>query len=76
MKLDYMTQELSIEDAKATFQPRYSVVEPLKAELQHFAECITEKKKPVVTGVDGLKALKIAESVLKSSTKDIVVKLQ
>jgi len=39
-------------------------VEPLKLELQHFAECITEKKKLIVTGIDDLKALKIAEAVM------------
>ncbi len=76
MKLDYMTQELSIEDANATLQPRYATVEPLKLELQHFAECITEKKKPIVTGIDGLKALKIAEAIMASSANNQVIKLQ
>jgi len=61
MRLDFMTQELWIENAKETRQPRYPVQEPLKLELQHFADCITEKKKPIVTGTDGIKALKIAE---------------
>ena len=76
MKLDYMTQELSIEDAKATLQPRYPTVEPLKLELQHFAECITEKKKPLLTGIDGIKALKIAEAIMASSAKNKVIKLE
>ncbi|MGD0645554.1 MAG: Gfo/Idh/MocA family oxidoreductase [Candidatus Bathyarchaeia archaeon] len=76
MKLDYMTQELSIEDAKATLQPRYATVEPLKLELQHFVECITEKKKPLLTGIDGIKALKIAEAIMASSAKNKVIKLE
>jgi UDP-N-acetylglucosamine 3-dehydrogenase len=76
MKLDYMTQELSIEDANATLQPRYATVEPLKLELQHFAECITQKKKPIVTGIDGLKALKIAEAIMASSANNQVIKLE
>ncbi|MCJ7718527.1 Gfo/Idh/MocA family oxidoreductase [Candidatus Bathyarchaeota archaeon] len=67
MKLDYITQELTIENARETVQPRYTVQEPLKLELQHFAKCITEKEKPLVTGEDGLKALKLAEAALKSS---------
>ena len=58
MKLDYMTQELSIENAKESVQPRYPSQEPLKLELAHFAECIIEKKKPRITGADGVKALK------------------
>ena len=76
MRLDYITQELWIEDAKETLQPRRPFQEPLKAELQHFVECITEKKKPLVTGVDGLKALQIAMAALQSSAKNTAVKLK
>jgi UDP-N-acetylglucosamine 3-dehydrogenase len=76
MKLDYMTQELWIEDPKENLQPRYPWQEPLKLELQHFADCILEKKKPLITGVDGLKALQIAEAALRSSTKNRAIKLR
>jgi len=75
MKLDYITQELTIEDAKETIQPRYLWQEPLKLELQHFANCILKKEKPLITGTDGLKALQIAEATLKSSATGKVVKL-
>jgi UDP-N-acetylglucosamine 3-dehydrogenase len=75
MRLDYITQELWIEDAKENLQPRFPWQEPLKLELQHFADCILEKKKPVITGVDGLKALKIAEAALRSSAKNKAMKL-
>lgn len=76
MRLDYITQKLWIEDAKENLQPRFPWQEPLKLELQHFADCILEKKKPVITGVDGLKALKIAEAALRSSVKNKAVKLK
>jgi len=76
MRLDYMTQELWIEDPKENLQPRYPWQEPLKLELQHFADCITEKKKPLITGVDGLKALQIAEAALRSSAKNRAIKLR
>ena len=76
MKLDYITQELTIEDAKETMQPRYPWQEPLKLELQHFANCILKKEKPLITGMDGLKALQIAEAALKSSATGRVVKLK
>jgi len=75
MKLDYMTQELWIEDPKENLQPRYIWQEPLKLELQHFADCILEKKKPLITGVDGLKALQVAEAALRSSAKNRAIKL-
>ena len=76
MKLDYITQELTIENAKETIQPRHTLQEPLKLELQHFAKCIISKEKPLITGMDGLKALRIAESALKSSATGKAVKLE
>ena len=76
MKLDYITQELTIENAKETVQPRYPWQEPLKLELKHFANCILRKEKPVITGIDGLKALQIAEAAIKSSAKGKVIKLK
>lgn len=76
LKLDYITQELTVEDATQTMQPRYQIQEPLKLELQHFANCILKKEKPLVTGLDGLKALRIAESAIKSSMTDRIVKLK
>jgi UDP-N-acetylglucosamine 3-dehydrogenase len=76
MRLDYITQELWIESKKETVQPRFGFQEPLKMELQHFAECVLEKKVPLVKGLDGLKALQVAEAALKSSAKNAAVKLK
>jgi len=76
MKLDYITQELTIEDAEETLQPRYPMQEPLKLELQHFARCVTQEEKPLITANDGVKALQIAEAALKSSATGRIVKLR
>ena len=76
MKLDYITQELTIESASENLQPRLIQQEPLKLELQHFARCVAGKEKPVVTGIDGLKALQVAEAALKSSATGRAVKLK
>jgi UDP-N-acetylglucosamine 3-dehydrogenase len=76
MRLDYNSQELWIESAKESVQPRIPFEEPLKAELKHFAECVTEKKKPMITGEDGYKALEIALASMESSAKNTVVKLK
>ncbi|MBS7608790.1 Gfo/Idh/MocA family oxidoreductase [Candidatus Bathyarchaeota archaeon] len=75
MKLDYITQELTIENAKETVQPRIPWQEPLKLELQHFANCILGREKPLITGFDGLRALKIAEAALKSSRTGRIMKI-
>jgi len=76
MRLDYITQELWIEAAKENVQPKYPWQEPLKLELQHFVDCVLKKEKPVVTGTDGLKALRIAEAALRSSVKNRAIELE
>jgi UDP-N-acetylglucosamine 3-dehydrogenase len=76
MRLDYITQELWVENAKESLQPRVPFQEPLKMELQHFAECIQEKKRPLITGEDGIKALQIAIAALDSSTKKTAIKIK
>jgi len=69
MTLDYLTQEITIETEKETFIPRFKWEEPLKRELNHFIKCVLKNKKPVVHGLDGLKALIICEAALKSAVK-------
>ncbi|MCW4004188.1 MAG: Gfo/Idh/MocA family oxidoreductase [Candidatus Bathyarchaeota archaeon] len=76
MKLDYITQDLWIEQQKETVQPRLPFQEPLKMELQHFVDCIVEKKKPIVTGEDGVRALQVATAAIKSSAKGMAIKLE
>ena len=76
IKLDYITQELWIEQQTQTVQPRQPNAEPLKLELDHFAQCITEKKKPLITGLDGVKALQIAEAAAKSSAENTSINLE
>jgi UDP-N-acetylglucosamine 3-dehydrogenase len=76
MTADYLTQEVTTETSGQTLSPRYEWVEPLKLELQHFAKCVLNNKEPIITGVDGLKALQIAEAALKSAGKCAIIKLK
>lgn len=76
MRLDYITQDLWIEQKTETIQPRLAFQEPLKAELQHFVECIVDKEKPLVTGEDGVKALEIASAAMVSSAKNKAIQLK
>lgn len=39
--------------------------EPLKLELQSFVDCVREGRTPVVTGEDGVKALKLARDIME-----------
>jgi UDP-N-acetylglucosamine 3-dehydrogenase len=74
--LDYITQEITLETAGQTVAPRYEVKEPLKLELQHFANSIMDDEEPVTTGVDGLKALQIAEAALKSARTGRAIRIK
>ncbi len=76
MTLDYITQEITIETAGHTLAPRYEVKEPLKLELQNFANSILNNKEPMTTATDGLKALQIAEAALKSAQTGTAIKLK
>jgi UDP-N-acetylglucosamine 3-dehydrogenase len=76
MRLDYITQDLVVEQKTETIQPCNTFQEPLKAELQHFVDCIVEKKKPVVTGEDGVQALEVANAALQSSIKNRAIQLK
>ncbi len=75
-RLDYITQELTIEESEKTVQPRIPWQEPLKLELRNFVNSVLGREKPLVTGMDGLKALKIAEAALKSSKMGRTVKIK
>lgn len=46
-------------------QPEVKEVNALNYELQLFVNSVLDKKKPVVTGEDGLKALKVAEIIIQ-----------
>jgi UDP-N-acetylglucosamine 3-dehydrogenase len=76
ISLDYITQEMTIETLGQTLTPRYEFEEPLKLELQHFVQCVKNNKTPLVSGLDGLKALKIAEAALKSAENGRLIKLR
>lgn len=74
--LDYLTQEITVETTGQSVKPRYGVEEPLKLELQHFAECVLNDREPLVTGNDGLKALQVAEAALQSAARHRAVQLR
>lgn len=54
---------------------RIPKVEPLKAELDAFTYAVAKNQTVPVTGVDGLKAVEIAQAIIKSSKKNQPIKL-
>ncbi len=67
VQLDYITQELSIEDSEKITKPNILKQEPLRNELSHFATGILNDDPFAVTGADGLRAVEICELVLQSA---------
>ena len=67
VKLDFITQELIIENNEGTKRPRINKSEPLVLELKNFIECIEGKSKPLITGKDALNTNRIADAVVSSS---------
>jgi len=73
--VDYITQRITISDAERSVTPNHEWVEPLMLELKHFAESIASDRAPSVTGLDGLRALEVAEAALRSAEEGVKVTL-
>jgi UDP-N-acetylglucosamine 3-dehydrogenase len=67
--VEYITQKVTVETPTETFQPMLNGGEPLRLELFSFINSIINDEEPEVTGVDGLRALKVCEAALESARK-------
>ena len=69
VSLDYVTQEAAIfrktEDKIIKEKIRIRKKEPLKKELKSFVECVRTFKRPVVSGVEGRRALQVALAIVE-----------
>ena len=60
--------EIGIGDKKKRViyeQPEVKEINALKYELELFVNCVIKKERPIVSGEDGLRALKVAQLILK-----------
>jgi predicted dehydrogenase len=46
------------------------MTEPLRAECQHFVDCILEGNRPLTDGADGARVVRILEAAQKSMDND------
>ena len=67
LQVEYITQEVTVENQKMAYSPFFKKEEPLKLELEYFINAILKDETPKPSGEDGLKALKICEAALKSA---------
>ena len=64
--------EIGVGDKKRKLvyeQPKQKEINALKYELQLFINSVLNKEKPIVSGEDGLRALKVAEIIIKEIEK-------
>ncbi len=72
VSLDYVTQEAAIfkktGDKIIKEKIKIKKKEPLKKELKSFIECVRTGKKPIVSGVEGKRALQVALDIVDKIT--------
>ncbi len=74
--VDFVTQQTSVHEGAATTVPTRPVQEPLMLEMKEFVAALREKRQPLVTGGDGLNAIRVAEAVLASSSSGAPIYLR
>jgi predicted dehydrogenase len=72
LSLDYVTQDAMIfrktGDKIDTEKIRIKKKEPLKKELKSFVDCVRNLKRPIVSGLEGRRALAVALEIVKKIT--------
>ena len=67
INVEYITQTLTLESERQMVQPFIPNAEPLRLELESFVNSIMRDTPPVVTGEDGLRALRVCEAAIESA---------
>jgi UDP-N-acetylglucosamine 3-dehydrogenase len=74
--VDFVTQQTMVHMENETSLPKRAYQEPLMLELKEFVSAVKEKRRPLVTGEDGLRATVLAEAVLASSSSGAPIYLK
>lgn len=75
IEVEYITQEVTLENQKMSLKPFLNGAEPLKVELEYFLNAIMKNNVPEPSGEDGLRALKICEAALASAASHKPIQL-
>ncbi|MCJ7632834.1 Gfo/Idh/MocA family oxidoreductase [Candidatus Bathyarchaeota archaeon] len=75
VQVEYITQEITLENQKGSYTPFFNQQEPLKIELEHFINSIQKGETPEPSGQNGITALRICEAALTSAHTHQPVKL-
>ena len=72
--LDYITQEITVENSKTLTQPLVRYDEPLRLELEHFMKTVSEDLDPVPSGKDAIEAIRVCDTAIRSGRTKTVCK--
>ena len=73
--VEFITQEITVENNERRYQPFLETREPLTLELEDFVQSVLNDTPPKASGEDGLMALRICEAALESAEKGQPVKI-
>src|SRR5881409_4486196 len=66
INLDYITQEITVENSKTMTKPYIRWDEPLRLELEYFMKSVSDDLDPVPSGNDAIEAIRVCDTALKS----------
>ena len=75
ISLDYITQEIALENSQRLVKPFTPWAEPLKVELENFVATIADDGEEAPSGEDALKAIRVCDAALKSGKSKTLVTL-
>src|SRR5207302_9750735 len=76
INLDYISQEISVDDSEKTVKPTVKWDEPLRLELENYIRTVREDLEPSPSGRDAIEAIKICDAALESGRTQRVMELQ
>ena len=75
MSLDYITQEITLENSQRLVKPFTPWAEPLKLELENFITTIITDSDEAPSGKDAIKAIRVCDGALRSGKSKTLVTL-
>jgi UDP-N-acetylglucosamine 3-dehydrogenase len=75
INLDYITQEITVENSQRLVKPYTPWAEPLKLELENFLTTILADVQPSPSGEDALRAIRVCDASLRSGKAKKLLRL-
>lgn len=76
IEADYLNKKLTVKLPDKELLLDLAGEEPLKSELAYFAQCVLKNEEISPSGIDGLRALEIAETAIRSSRLKRLLKIK